>query len=70
MCICTKKVSADRLIFTLQYIILMNKDSLLNKFQAQIEIELKNAKDLEGSVKGLKNVLVRELLGSIASDSR
>jgi len=48
----------------------MNKDSLLNKFQAQIEIELKNAKDLEGSVKGLKNVLVRELLGSIASDSR
>jgi len=48
----------------------MNKDSLLNKFQAQIEIELKNAKDLEGSVKGLKNVLVRELLGIIASDSR
>jgi len=65
MCICTKKVSADRLISTLQYIILMNKDSLLNKFRAQIEIELKNAKDLERSVKSLKNVLVRELLRSI-----
>lgn len=38
----------------------MNKDSLLNKFQAQIEIELKNAKNLEDSVKYLKNVLVRE----------
>ena len=58
------------MIVLMLYSNLMNKESPRKKFEKQIEIELKNAKSLEDSVKGLKNVLVRELLVSIASDSK
>jgi len=43
---------------------------LKSRFAEQVAVEIKNAEGLESAVAGLKNILVRELLGSIAYDSR
>jgi len=43
---------------------------LKSEFEIAVEMELKNAEGLENSVKDLKNPLVKELIESIALDSK
>ncbi len=47
----------------------MNKEEKLDFFQKQIEIEKKIVKTAYQSVKGIDNVLVREMLLSVINDS-
>ncbi|MDI3502846.1 MAG: hypothetical protein PWR13_1261 [Archaeoglobi archaeon] len=44
--------------------------NLKNEFERAVEMELKNAESLENSVRDLKNPLVKELVESIALDSK
>ena len=65
-----KSLNNDDLIFLSNYgAIRMNKEEKIEFFKKQIEIEKKIVKTAYESVKGIDNVLVREMLLSVINDS-